>query len=223
MATGCVRHPSGDPVNGRWEVPVEGSLARGLPPLRRGECQGHHRVRLRREQDLHLLRPRLHGVTWTLVAICTWVPDFFFDRFLILKWLSLLPSSSPEFYRNVVKVQKHVTFNQVKGIFGFSDSDCIGKKNLIPEQNFHLSKWKGVPNGFHCLFLKGKSASQPSRPHRPSVVLSHKSSKDGRMFNVSSRVPLTRWEPSQMLTTTTLNSTRWLIKGPMTCHQVWCD
>uniref|UniRef100_A0A8C5AEU2 Tryptophan--tRNA ligase, cytoplasmic n=2 Tax=Gadus morhua TaxID=8049 RepID=A0A8C5AEU2_GADMO len=35
--------------------------------------------------------------------------------------------SSPEFYRNVVKVQKHVTFNQVKGIFGFSDSDCIGK------------------------------------------------------------------------------------------------
>lgn len=33
----------------------------------------------------------------------------------------------PEFYRNVLKVQKHVTFNQVKGIFGFSDSDCIGK------------------------------------------------------------------------------------------------
>lgn len=33
----------------------------------------------------------------------------------------------PEFYRNVVKVQKHVTFNQVKGIFGFTDSDCIGK------------------------------------------------------------------------------------------------
>ncbi|XP_015235497.1 PREDICTED: tryptophan--tRNA ligase, cytoplasmic-like [Cyprinodon variegatus] len=33
----------------------------------------------------------------------------------------------PEFYRNVVKIQKHVTFNQVKGIFGFTDSDCIGK------------------------------------------------------------------------------------------------
>ncbi|CAB1330603.1 unnamed protein product [Coregonus sp. 'balchen'] len=31
------------------------------------------------------------------------------------------------FYRNVVKIQKHVTFNQVKGIFGFGDSDCIGK------------------------------------------------------------------------------------------------
>uniref|UniRef100_A0A673MXB8 Tryptophan--tRNA ligase, cytoplasmic n=1 Tax=Sinocyclocheilus rhinocerous TaxID=307959 RepID=A0A673MXB8_9TELE len=35
--------------------------------------------------------------------------------------------ASPSFYRNVVKVQKHVTFNQVKGIFGFTDSDCIGK------------------------------------------------------------------------------------------------
>lgn len=35
--------------------------------------------------------------------------------------------ASPDFYRNVVKVQKHVTFNQVKGIFGFGDSDCIGK------------------------------------------------------------------------------------------------
>uniref|UniRef100_A0A7N8WVV3 Tryptophan--tRNA ligase, cytoplasmic n=1 Tax=Mastacembelus armatus TaxID=205130 RepID=A0A7N8WVV3_9TELE len=35
--------------------------------------------------------------------------------------------ASPEFYRNVVKIQKHVTFNQVKGIFGFTDSDCIGK------------------------------------------------------------------------------------------------
>uniref|UniRef100_H0Y2J2 Tryptophan--tRNA ligase, cytoplasmic n=1 Tax=Otolemur garnettii TaxID=30611 RepID=H0Y2J2_OTOGA len=34
---------------------------------------------------------------------------------------------SPGFYRNVVKIQKHVTFNQVKGIFGFTDSDSIGK------------------------------------------------------------------------------------------------
>ncbi|KAM4690731.1 tryptophan--tRNA ligase, cytoplasmic [Rhinophrynus dorsalis] len=34
---------------------------------------------------------------------------------------------SSGFYKNVVRVQKHVTFNQVKGIFGFTDSDCIGK------------------------------------------------------------------------------------------------
>ena len=29
--------------------------------------------------------------------------------------------------RNVLKVQKHVTFNQVKGIFGFDESSNIGK------------------------------------------------------------------------------------------------
>jgi tryptophanyl-tRNA synthetase len=34
---------------------------------------------------------------------------------------------SQAFYRNMVKIQKCVTFNQVKGIFGFGDSDCIGK------------------------------------------------------------------------------------------------
>lgn len=34
---------------------------------------------------------------------------------------------SPAFYRNMLRVQKNVTFNQVKGIFGFGDSDCIGK------------------------------------------------------------------------------------------------
>ncbi|XKL59076.1 hypothetical protein PGB90_000092 [Kerria lacca] len=33
----------------------------------------------------------------------------------------------PEFYRNIVKIQKCVTYNQVKGIFGFTESDVIGK------------------------------------------------------------------------------------------------
>uniref|UniRef100_A0A1B6DZQ3 Tryptophan--tRNA ligase, cytoplasmic n=1 Tax=Clastoptera arizonana TaxID=38151 RepID=A0A1B6DZQ3_9HEMI len=31
------------------------------------------------------------------------------------------------FYQNIVRIQKSVTFNQVKGIFGFGDSDVIGK------------------------------------------------------------------------------------------------
>ncbi|XP_060574814.1 tryptophan--tRNA ligase, cytoplasmic-like [Ruditapes philippinarum] len=35
--------------------------------------------------------------------------------------------SCPDFYKNMLRVQKLVTFNQVKGIFGFGDSDCIGK------------------------------------------------------------------------------------------------
>jgi len=33
----------------------------------------------------------------------------------------------PSFYQNVVKIQKCVTYNQVKGIFGFDDSSPIGK------------------------------------------------------------------------------------------------
>jgi len=33
----------------------------------------------------------------------------------------------PQFYQNVVKIQKCVTYNQVKGIFGFDDSSPIGK------------------------------------------------------------------------------------------------
>lgn len=33
----------------------------------------------------------------------------------------------PAFYQNVIRIQKLVTFNQVKGIFGFGDSDVIGK------------------------------------------------------------------------------------------------
>ena len=33
----------------------------------------------------------------------------------------------PEFYENVVRIQNAVTYNQVKGIFGFNDSCSIGK------------------------------------------------------------------------------------------------
>lgn len=33
----------------------------------------------------------------------------------------------PAFYQNIIRIQKCVTFNQVKGIFGFGDSDIIGK------------------------------------------------------------------------------------------------
>eukprot|EP00057_Strongylocentrotus_purpuratus_P022894 XP_011677368.1 PREDICTED: tryptophan--tRNA ligase, cytoplasmic-like [Strongylocentrotus purpuratus] len=36
-------------------------------------------------------------------------------------------SSSPAFYKNMLKVEKLVTFNQVRGIFGFNESDAIGK------------------------------------------------------------------------------------------------
>jgi len=36
-------------------------------------------------------------------------------------------SSSRAFYTTICRIQKVVTFNQARGIFGFTDSDCIGK------------------------------------------------------------------------------------------------
>ncbi|XP_062590506.1 tryptophan--tRNA ligase, cytoplasmic-like [Saccostrea cucullata] len=36
-------------------------------------------------------------------------------------------TNSPAFYRTICRIQKLVTYNQVKGIFGFTDSDSIGK------------------------------------------------------------------------------------------------
>ena len=37
-------------------------------------------------------------------------------------------------YPNVIKVQKHVNFNQLKGIFGFNESDNVGKFAFPPVQ-----------------------------------------------------------------------------------------
>lgn len=36
-------------------------------------------------------------------------------------------SQCPAYYQNFIRITKSVTFNQVKGIFGFTDSDIIGK------------------------------------------------------------------------------------------------
>ena len=41
--------------------------------------------------------------------------------------ISHLYRQCPEFYRTVLSIQRLVTFNQARGIFGFTDSDCIGK------------------------------------------------------------------------------------------------
>lgn len=39
-----------------------------------------------------------------------------------------------ELYPNTIKVQKHVNFNQIKGIFGFNESDPVGKFAYPPVQ-----------------------------------------------------------------------------------------
>lgn len=165
MASGCVWHPPRGPDD-RWrEIPVERSHTWGMSSLHCGKCQGYHRLWLWCQQDLHLLRPWLHGVKYAkrlslyvyLVDLgvditvskqlkkiknCVCIDPYFFQfRWIEMFWFSfqcvIFCSASPQFYRNVVKVQKHVTFNQVKGIFGFTDSDCIGKMTEIMSSN-HL-------------------------------------------------------------------------------------
>ncbi|XP_078036947.1 tryptophanyl-tRNA synthetase [Augochlora pura] len=42
--------------------------------------------------------------------------------------------NNPAFYQNMIRIQKGVTFNQVKGIFGFGDSDPIAKIAFPPTQ-----------------------------------------------------------------------------------------
>ncbi|KAG7202898.1 hypothetical protein KM043_010041 [Ampulex compressa] len=42
--------------------------------------------------------------------------------------------NNPAFYQNMVRIQGSVTFNQVKGIFGFGNSDPIGKIAFPPTQ-----------------------------------------------------------------------------------------
>ena len=53
-------------------------------------------------------------------------------------------------YQNVIRVQKHVNYSQIKGIFGFKEADNIGKFAFPPVQ--------AVPafsNTFPHIFGKG--------------------------------------------------------------------
>lgn len=49
------------------------------------------------------------------------------SKFLQLFQIFLSGGQCPAFYRNMVRIQKCVTYNQIKGIFGFGDSDAMGK------------------------------------------------------------------------------------------------
>ena len=57
-------------------------------------------------------------------------------------------SQSHEFYKTICMVQKSVTFNQARGIFGFSDTDCIGKISF-PAIQASTSFSKGFPQIFN--------------------------------------------------------------------------
>lgn len=59
--------------------------------------------------------------------------------------------NNPAFYQNMIRIQKSVTFNQVKGIFGFGDSDPIGKIGFPPTQAA-----PAFSNTFPFIFKKAK-------------------------------------------------------------------
>jgi len=59
-------------------------------------------------------------------------------------------------YRNIVKIEKCVTASQVKGIFGFTDSDNIGKYSYpaiqaAPSFSSSFPHIFGANSNFHCL------------------------------------------------------------------------
>lgn len=62
-------------------------------------------------------------------------------------------------YQNIIRIQKCVTFNQVKGIFGFGDSDVIGKISFPAAQAApalsstfpFIFDQKSSKNKIHCL------------------------------------------------------------------------
>jgi tryptophanyl-tRNA synthetase len=48
------------------------------------------------------------------------------DKTFIFSDLNYIPSSKA-FYWNMKRIEKSVNYNQIKGIFGFGDSDAMGK------------------------------------------------------------------------------------------------
>lgn len=78
---------------------------------------------------------------------------FFFKRFAFVIFQF---RKCPAFYQNMIRVQKCVTFNQVKGIFGFGDSDPIGKiafpaVQAVPAFSSTFPFIFGEKSKVHCL------------------------------------------------------------------------
>lgn len=71
---------------------------------------------------------RLVGINETIGIVCfnCWLCFNLLLVLLAIMNVSFLCSCCPAFYRNVLRIQKCVTCNQAKGIFGFQDTDCIG-------------------------------------------------------------------------------------------------
>ncbi|CAL4131282.1 unnamed protein product, partial [Meganyctiphanes norvegica] len=66
-----------------------------------------------------------------------------------------------EFYRNILIVQRHTTFNQVKGIFGFDDSSNIGKI-MFPA----IQAAPSFSSSFPFIFGKEEDAPPPGKKEK---------------------------------------------------------
>lgn len=103
-------------------------------------------------------------------------------------------SSSPAFYRNVLRIQKCVTINQAKGIFGFTDTDCIGRTVTrrvvfaVPKTTCYV-KMKTVAISWaydNSLSMQERWAFLQYRLPLPSAQPSHRSLVNrGRIFIAS--------------------------------------
>lgn len=61
----------------------------------------------------------------------TWILWGWFGKAItfcvVLKFGNYARRKCPAMYQNIIRISKRVTFNQVRGIFGFGDADPIGK------------------------------------------------------------------------------------------------
>lgn len=94
-------------------------------------------------------------------------------------------SQEPKLYENIIRIQRQVTFNQVKSIFGFGDSDCIGKIAFPAVQaapsfssSFPLifNKKKDIPSLIPCAidqdpyFRMTRDVAPKLKFHKPALI-----------------------------------------------------
>lgn len=83
------------------------------------KCKGYHCNRLRREQDVYIFELRFCWVRKTGITSK--------QKALIIFFYYSFSKKCPAMLQNMVRIQKCVTVNQVKGIFGFDEPSPIGK------------------------------------------------------------------------------------------------
>lgn len=108
MAPRCIQCASSHSNDWWWEVPLERSNSRRMLQIHSRKRKGHHSRWIRCKEDLHLLQSSIRRVTHIHSLLHT-------------------HHCNRTMYPNIVKIEKCVTGNQARGIFGFTDSDNIGK------------------------------------------------------------------------------------------------